>query len=198
MSFRIPGFFFFIAFLPHAFAGLPTLKPKIGAPILEELMGGCSLHCAFPWQVFVFGEKPQPIYSTNDDCARTAWIDDRAGGSIGSKLEFVFPDRSVREMPGTPLYGFDIINGDWSPDDGAGGNLRRWKQHARIRKLQLAYDDQPLYTVVLADTPRWQTVWFDDIIIKPGDRMTFEILEVYPGRENPGVAVSEIVLQGAH
>lgn len=194
---RILCLILFLAAVPRAGA-LPTLKAKIGPPVVEELMGGCSLHCAFPWQVFAIGGKSQPVYSTNDNSARTAWIDDRPGGSVGSKLEFVFPDRLVREMPGTPLYGFQIIDGNWAPDDGTGGNIRAWKQHARIKKLQLAYNGQALYTVALADSPRWQSVWFDDIFIKPGDRMTFEILEVYPGRETPGAAVSEIVLQGAH
>lgn len=179
-------------------AGLPTLKGKVGPPVVEALMGGCSLHCAFPWQVFSIGDKRQPVYSTNDSYARSAWIDARPGGSIGSRLEFVFPDDAVRKMPGTPLYGFDIINGDWAPDDGTGGNVRAWKRYARVRKFLLSYNGRALYMVALADTPRWQSVWFDDIIIQPGDRLTLDIVEVYPGREIPDAAISEIVLQGAH
>ncbi|KAB2640237.1 MAG: hypothetical protein DVB30_02265 [Verrucomicrobia bacterium] len=29
---------------------LPLLKPKVGDPVLQELLGGCSLRCAFFWE----------------------------------------------------------------------------------------------------------------------------------------------------
>ena len=28
---------------------LPTIKAVVGQPVLQELMGGCSMRCAFPW-----------------------------------------------------------------------------------------------------------------------------------------------------
>ena len=29
---------------------IPQLKARAGMPVIQELMGGCSLTCAFPWE----------------------------------------------------------------------------------------------------------------------------------------------------
>jgi hypothetical protein len=39
---------------------------------------------------------------------------------------------------------------------------------------------------------------FPDQFARSGDWMTLEILEIYPGEKGAGVALTEIVLQGAH
>ena len=39
---------------------------------------------------------------------------------------------------------------------------------------------------------------FPDVFVRSGDSMTFEILEIYPGEKGAGVAITELVLQGAH
>jgi hypothetical protein len=103
-------------------------------------------------------------------------------------------------MNGTPFYGLDFINGAWAPDDGGNGAAMHWRQYARIKKLRLAFNGKTLFDIALADANRWQSVFFDDILLASGDTMTLEILEVYPAAAGPDqpVAVSEIVLQGAH
>jgi len=175
---------------------LSTLKAETGQPVVQELMGGCSLKCAFPWEVEAISSKisdnktPHPVYATNDDDATTAWVDDSPTGT-GTKLVFHFPKKLPKELEQTPFYGFDIANG-WTKSESL------WKSYGRVKKMKLSYNGKPLYIIDLADTRRWQTVSFDDILIRHGDSMTLEIIEVYPGTKSPDAAITELVLQGAH
>ncbi len=172
---------------------LRSLKPEIGPPVIQELMGGCCLRCAFPWTVEVSNAKGKKVadYATNDSSAETAWIDESPGGSIGTKLVFRFPQKLAAELRETPFYGIDFASGNLKSEE-------LWKQYARIKRVRLFYNNQPLYDLIFKDTRRWQKFNFDDILIKPGDQMTLEILEVYPGSRDQHAAVTEIVLQGAH
>lgn len=86
---------------------LPILKARVGQPVLQELMGGCSLKCAFPWEVEVApagGAAACSVFATNDDDATTAWIDD-GSTSIGTKL--IGNSRSVsrNKIPGRRHHG---------------------------------------------------------------------------------------------
>ena len=171
----------------------PTLTAETGHPVLPELMGGCSMKCAFPWKVDAVETGDVRSYSIailNDEKPAPAWKPGHA--SIGTKLTFHFPKKLPAEMEdNVPFYGFDIINGDWASD-------AKWKASARVKKARLYYNNKPLYDVLFADTRRWQQVHFDDIMVHSGDSMTLEILELYPGEKSAPVAISELVLQGAH
>lgn len=175
--------------------GVSSVKAEVEKPVLEELMGGCSLRCAFRWTVEATpaGGKPAAIKTLNDESAQSAWIADppAAKSGVGAKLRMVFPRKLAPELEAAiPLYGLDLINGHWKTE-------ALWKQHGRIRKARLYYNQKPLFDVTFADSRRWQRVILPDIFVRSGDSMTLEILEIYPG-ENGGTAVSEIVLQGAH
>jgi hypothetical protein len=106
---------------------------------------------------------------------------------------FRFPQKLPRELQETPFYGIDFANGHLKSEE-------LWKQYARIKRARLTYNGKPFGELVFKDTKRWQQFTFDDIMIKAGDQMTMEILEIYPGPGAQGqkVAVTEIVLQGAH
>jgi hypothetical protein len=175
---------------------LPTLTPKMGPPVLQELMGGCSLRCAFPWEVFAIspqssaGKTERPVYETNDNDASSAWIDN-APTSIGTKLIFRFPKKLPKELEKTPFYGFDLANGCIKSE-------QLWKSYARVKRAKFYYNNKPLYYVQFMDTRRWQSISFDDIMIRQGDSMTLEILEIYPGTKSQDAAITELVLQGAH
>jgi hypothetical protein len=172
---------------------LPTLTAETGHPVVPELMGGCSMKCAFPWTVEATEPgkgKPYKVAVLNDEKPAPAWMPRQAG--IGAKLTFHFPKKLPAEMEdNVPFYGFDMINGDWASD-------AKWKASARVKKGRMYYNNKPLYNVLFADTRRWQHVHFDDIMVHSGDSMTLEILEVYPGEKSAPVAISELVLQGAH
>jgi len=170
---------------------LPVITAEVGVPVLQELMGGCSLKCAFPWETaaVVPGKNAQPVYTLDDDDASTVWIDPST--MVGTRLVFQFPKKLAKELNGTPFYGFDLINGNIKTET-------LFKAYARLRKVELYYNEKPFCYVTFSDTRRWQHVMFADIMAKQDDAFTMEILEVYPGAKFPNAAITEIVLQGAH
>jgi len=187
----------FLTFVPLAGLTLAAAAPrpvsaKVAEPVLPELMGGCSMKCSFAWSAEVITAKgAQPARALNDERAETAWIADGPGSGVGAKLRLAFPKKIPTEMDGeTPFYGLDLINGHWKTED-------LWRRYARLKKARLLYNGRPLCDVTFADSRRWQSVIFPDIMVRSGDALTFEVLEIYPGEKN-GVAISEIVLQGAH
>ena len=182
-------------FLAAARANPPSIRAKVDEPALQETMGGCSLKCAFGWGVEIqaaCGQKPAATKKLNDENAETAWIAADGTTGIGAKLKLVFPKKLASEIEGnTPLYGLNIINGAWVTE-------QQWKAHARVKTARLYYRDKPFADVSFADSRRWQRVTFPDIFVHSGDSMTFEILGIYPGEKGAGVAITEIVLEGAH
>lgn len=178
-----------------ALAAAPFIKAKVEEPVLPELMGGCSLRCGFPWSVEVqaaAGLKPVTVRVLNDENAETAWASPDGASGVGMKLKLVFPKKLRPEVEGqVPLYGLDLINGDWKTEG-------QWKTRGRVKRARLFYNDQPLREVLFADSRRWQRFTFPDIMVRSGDSLTLEILEIYPGEKGAGAALSEIVLQGAH
>jgi hypothetical protein len=176
-------------------AGPPVIKARVEEPAVPETMGGCSLKCGFPWSVEVQadgGQKAEPLKKLNDEKAETAWTVADGTSGIGAKLKLAFPKKLRGEIEGNiPVYGLDIINGDWSSEE-------QWKVRARVKKVRLYYRDKPLADVTFSDSRRWQRVMFPDQFARSGDWLTLEILEIYPGEKGAGVALTEIVLQGAH
>jgi len=179
-----------LALTLHA-QNLPTIRAKVGEPVLQELMGGCSMKCAFPWETaaIVPGKSPQPVYTLDDSDASTFWVDPNPG--TGTKLQFQFPKKLPAELNGTPFYGLDLANGVIRP-------LAEFKSYSRLKKARLFYNGKPVCDILFADTYRWQRVNFDDILANQGDTVTLEILEVYPGTKFSSVAITELILQGAH
>lgn len=166
---------------------VPEIRPKVGTPVIDELMGGCSLTCAFPWSAMTEGDKKSKISALNDSLSSTAWTEAR----VGDKLKFQFPANLPRELNGTPFYGIDIANGRIKP-------LSEFSSYGRLKKVRLLHNGRAIYTLRLADTWRWQNFTFPDVYLNVGDTLEFEILEIYPGKNIPTGAVTELVLQGAH
>jgi hypothetical protein len=136
--------------------------------------------------------KAQPLKALFDESAETAWVagpDPKTSG-IGAKIRLVFPAKLPKEMEGvTPVYGLDLVNGHWKED--------LWAQYGRVKKLRIFYNDEPFRDIAFIDSRRWQRTLLPDKMVRSGDSMTIEILEIYPGTKR-GLAISEIVLQGAH
>ena len=178
-----------------ALAAPPVIKVKVEEPVLQELMGGCSLKCGFPWRVeaqLAPGQKPVVVKVLNDDNAETAWFAPDGTSGVGAKFRLLFPKKLRAEVEGQiPFYGLDLINGDAGSED-------RWKAHGRVKRVRLYYNEKTFRDVLLADSRRWQRITFPDFMVRSGDSMTVEILEIYPGEKGAGAAISEIVLQGAH
>jgi hypothetical protein len=178
-----------------ALAGPPTVKAKVEEPVLQELMGGCSLKCGFAWSVetqLASGKTQLAVKVLNDENAETAWVSPDGTSGVGVKFRLLFPKKLRAEVEGQiPLYGLDFINGDWKTEE-------QWKARGRVKRVRLYYNDKPFAEVVFADSRRWQRLTFPDFMVRSGDSLTVEILEIYPGEKGAGAAITEIVLQGAH
>jgi hypothetical protein len=173
-----------------AAADPPLIQSVVAHPVVPELMGGCSLRCAFPWQTFATlpGQSaPTPVYTLDDNDKDTAWTD----AVVGAKLTFLFPKKLPKELNDTPFYGFDIADGDIKTE-------ASFKEYGRVKKVRLFYNGRAFADIALADSRRWQEISFDDIMARQGDNFSMEILELYPGQKYPTAAITELILQGAH
>ena len=159
----------------------------MGPPVIDELMGGCSLTCAFPWDAVPDDSGSSKISALNDSSSLTAWTSAR----VGDRLVFKFSANLPRELNGTPFYGIDIANGRIHPESSFG-------DLGRVKRIRLFHNSRPLYTIQLADTRRWQKTSFPDMYLNIGDTLALEIMEVYPGKTGSTAAITEIVLRGAH
>jgi hypothetical protein len=112
------------------------------------------------------------IAALNDADSLTAWTN----AQIGDTLIFKFPSNLPRELNGTPFYGVDIANGRLHPESG-------FKEFGRIKTIRLCHNNQPLCTIRLADTRRWQHVTFPDVYLNVGDTLAIEVLDTYPGKK---------------
>lgn len=194
MNFIVRAAIGLLSLASGSIAGPALIKAAVEEPVIEEAMSGCSLKCAFRWTAELVNPqgKSQPLKALFDESAETAWVagsDPKIGG-IGTKIRLAFPAKIPKEIEGnTPVYGLDLINGHWKED--------LWEQYGRVKKVRVYYNDKPLRDIAFADSRRWQRTLLPDKMVRSGDSMTIEILEIYPGTRN-GLAISEIVLQGAH
>jgi hypothetical protein len=173
-----------------ALADPPLIQSVVNHPVVPELMGGCSMRCAFPWttNAILPGQSAEiPVYTLDDNDKDTSWND----AVVGAKLFFAFPAKLPSVLNGTPFYGFDIANGDIHTS-------QTFREYGRIKKVRLFYNGHVFADVQLADSMRWQNVSFDDIMAGQGDVFSMQILEVYPGNKYPTAAITELILQGAH
>ena len=176
--------------LPRLAAADPQLiQAQVAHPVVPELMGGCSMRCAFPWTTMAIlpGKPPTPVYTLDDNDKDTAWTD----ATVGAKLTFQFPKKLPKELNGTPFYGFDFADGDIKTESS-------FKEYGRVKKVRLFYNGKAFADIAFADTRRWQEVTFDDIMASQGDIFSLQVLEVYPGSKYPTAAITELILQGAH
>ena len=129
-----------------------------------------------------------------DNDLNTAWI---VGSGIGEKFWFTF------NLPEDEYVFFGAIN----LFNGYCKSKALWESYSRVKKLKVYYNDHPFCIVELIDT--WHFQFFDIGIffefkqagksmngpyeIKTGDKLIFEIIEVYPGSKFKGTAISEFM-----
>ena len=172
-------------------APLPELHSKVMGPVLQELMGGCSLRCAFFWETLT-GTPPSPLEPSPelcDDDAMTSWISSTPGS--GEHIEFHIPKHLPHDCRDTPFYGISIANGIIR-------SLQEFHAYARVRTMTLSIKGKAVARLHLADTWRWQDVTFPDVSLNQGDIINLTIDELYPGKDSQHPGITEIVLRGAH
>jgi len=169
----------------------PNLRPRVGEPVLQELMGGCSLRCAFFWETLAGNANSslKPATELCDDDATTSWISSTSGP--GEIIQFRIPKKLPAECRNTPFYGIRIANGVIR-------TLEEFHGYARVKTMTLCVNRKPIARLHLTDTWRWQDLHFEDILLNEGDLIELTIDEIYPGRTAQQPGITEIVLQGAH
>lgn len=174
----------------HSSAGenIPMIESKVTYPVLQELMGGCSLRCAFFWETLA-GNPAKPASELCDDNAMTGWMapDDWRNAPI----TFHLPKKLPRDCRDIPFYGLSVANGMIE-------SPQAFRSHARVRTMLLSLNGKPISRLRLADTWKWQDFRFGDLLLNQGDVISLTIEEIYPGKESQKPVLTEIVLQGGH
>lgn len=169
-------------------SNIPDLHAKVTYPVLQELMGGCSLRCAFFWDT-LGGSPAKPAPELCDDDAMTGWMAPHEWRN--ATITFRMPKQLPPECKDTPFYGLSVANGMI-------GTLNDFRTHARVKTMTLSVNGKPIALLRLADTWKWQEFNFDTIPLNQGDIITLGIGEIYPGKNTEPPVITEIVLQGGH
>lgn len=116
-----------------------------------------------------------------DGDTETFWLTGSDGYGYGESISVSVTDQEA-------VRCFSMVNG-------CGQSASNGKEYSRVRKLFICLNGTPLMVAELSDTPEIQTVDFPGALnLDPEDRLSFEIVEVYPGLTFPGTAVSELSL----
>jgi hypothetical protein len=180
---------------------IPQLVPEI-APWSgdegSEWFHGCSLACAFGWTVAAGsalapqGDNRYEAEKLDDGEFTTAWVEGVPGLGIGEWIEF----RLDAEARGTgtgavPFWGVALVNG-YAKTETA------WRRNGRVKALDVLVRGAPVARLRLADSREAQFFSLKDVEVRPGDLVRFVIREVYPGSDHEDVAITELILHGAH
>ncbi len=137
----------------------------------------------------------------------TAWIPkNTTNWGIGESFEFIFNfPENTSYADAYQFYGIcNLFNGYCK-------SLETWEANSRVKKLKVFYNDKFVCFVKLQDT--WHLQYFDiskyfvnkvdkkyldaKYEIVEGDRLRFEIIEVYKGSKYKDTAISEFLCEGA-
>jgi hypothetical protein len=152
------------------------------------------------------GQIDFSIKNISDLDLNTAWIEGKSNEGIDEQFGFTFNFSKDSEYGGAYEF-FGIVN----LFNGYCKSIETWQQYSRVKRLKVFYNKIPLCIIELADT--WHLQYFDigkffkykrdkkymnaPYEIKRGDKLTFEIIEVYYGSKYKNVALSEFIALGA-
>lgn len=171
---------------------LETLR-FVGDPSEDFCVECCSLYCAaYPTSAVSnhLGPQDHVRYDAarlGDGHSQTAWV---ARGGIGEWVELAFLSGADRSFGGqkavTKVY---ILNGYLKSES-------HWREHARVRSMDLLVDGVPRHRLLLLDTREPQRVDLPPIPLHERLALRFVVRDVYAGSRFNEVAVSEIRVDG--
>ena len=137
---------------------------------------------------------------------RTAWIPSSRNKGIGEWIEFVFnyPEYAPGYGEVYQFYGLIFIFNGYCKSE------QVWRDNSRVKKLKVYYNGHPLCYVQLQDNWYFQSFNIGKFFkyrvarkymdapyeIVNGDRLRFEIVEVYKGDKYDDVGISEFDCAG--
>jgi hypothetical protein len=186
--------FIFIFHLCYAQTGVVEIGAHAGnyyKGLSSSLSGkACSLACVMKWELTASSSLAEnETGNMNDGLPGTAWIEGKAGD--GEKLfARVKGNGKTRDVS---FWGIRIANG-YQQDSAA------WKAYSRVKRLKVYHNAVTVLMINLEDRMGVETAkWKPNLMrLNDGDLITFEILEIYKGDTYDNVAISDLVLDGAH
>ena len=163
-----------------------------------EAFAGCSLGCALGWDVEASSHLPAQganrydVRQLDDGSATTAWVEGADGDGVGEALVFRLVGDPDHDVGAVDLSGFRVVNG-------YGKSAAAWRENGRVRTALVLVNGRPVAHARLADSMRLQWVSLPEPPeVRADDVVTLVVTGVYPGERYDDLAVSEIVLDGAH
>ena len=181
-----------ILLLVTVLAEIPVVE-AVAAPTEQFGVDDCSLYCAaFPELSVSRHLAPQERVRYDnarlqDGLATTAWVVD---GGLGEWFEFVF--RSGEGQHLEPRLGVNtlyILNGYRKSE-------AHWREHARVRELEVVVDGAARARVRLLDNSQPQRVVLPNLPLHPDLSVRFVVRGLYPGSRFKETAISEVRLDG--
>lgn len=146
-----------------------------------------------------------PIKNIQDYNLNTAWVARKGSSTSNPFIEFTFT------FPKNTAYaGAYQFRGICNVFNGYCKSLNIWKQNARVKRFKVYINNNAICYVEMADT--WHFQSFDisayfknqreginpksSFEIRNGDKIRFEITEIYPGQKFQDVAISEFLCEG--
>ncbi len=140
----------------------------------------------------------------NDYNFNTAWVEGAIGDGIGEFVEYEFPENFDYASP----YSF---HGECIIFNGYCKTYKTWSENSRVKQLQAYFNDEPICMIELNDI--WLEQSFDiskffinkrgqkflnaSFEIKEGDKLKFEIVDIYQGKKYQDVAITEFLCVGS-
>lgn len=188
----LSAFVLIVALLAGPPSGPPLLEATL-APEEEFCVECCSLYCAAPPELSVSAHlAPQAAAryageSASDGLGETAWIV-RGGAEEWLQLRFV-DGEDVRLSSRLGVDQLFLLNGYGKSDT-------HWRDHSRIRELELLVDGIVVARIRLLDDPRPQRVALPKTPLHNGLSLRFVVKALYPGTRFAETAVSEVRVDG--
>jgi|GEM_PF-1088275 len=118
---------------------------------------------------------------------QVAWVEGVDGPGIGERIHFKIVAPRAKWEAWSLNAEFQIVNG-YAKDP------ETWKANNRVKRLKMSRNGHHLADIQLQDIPNVQRIRFSDLveggILKIGDEITFEILEVYRGLRYDDTAIT--------
>ena len=114
-----------------------------------------------------------------DNIVDTAWIEGKKDGGKKQAITFNFDEKYFiglyeKKHNKVKIGKIMILNGFAS-------DKATWKKYYRVRKMKVTKNKKLQFYIMLHDTMNWQTITMKKpLIIKPGDTLRAEIMDVYP------------------
>ncbi|WP_420455236.1 NADase-type glycan-binding domain-containing protein [Rubrivirga sp.] len=184
--------------VPVAKATVHTADWAVEELASDELFAGCSLACALGWEVVASshlspqGANRYDADQLDDASAQTAWVEGADGPGVGESVVFRLIGDPEHDVGAVGLWGLRVVNG-------YGKSEAAWRENGRVRTALLLVNGWPAARIELADTMLMQSVSLPDgPLVRAGDVVTLVVTDVYPGDLYEDLAISEIILDGAH